>query len=150
MVTLPTELTMAVLLIAEDDEDIALVLMRVFKRADMTVLRARDGQAALDLVLEARPDAVLTDLGMPRMDGWELIEAVRSHPDPDVRNTPIAVLSGHLRPGDPQPGSAKVCATLLKPCPNDRLLATVQGLLAAGPHEHDVPDSCTAALSVSV
>ncbi|MEU4424541.1 response regulator [Actinoplanes sp. NPDC024001] len=126
---------MAVLVIAEDDEDIARVLVRVFKRAGMTVLRAPDGRAALDLIVEERPDMVLTDLGMPRMDGWQLIEAVRAHPD--VRDTPIAILSGHLQPGDPRAGSAEVCAILLKPCPNDRLLATVENLLAAGPHQHD-------------
>ncbi|MBG0561071.1 response regulator [Actinoplanes aureus] len=136
---------MAVLVIAEDDEDIALVLVRVFKRAGMTVFRAPDGQAALELILQERPDIVLTDLGMPRMDGWGLIAAVREHPD--VRDTPIAILSGHLRPGDPDATSAQVCAILLKPCPNDRLLATMTELLEVGPHQHDGTGSrCPAAL----
>ena len=140
---------MAVLVIAEDDEDIALVLARVFKRAGLTVLRAPDGRAALDLVLERRPDVIVTDLGMPRMDGWELVEAVRAHPD--VHKTPIAILSGHLRPGDPRAGSAQVCAILLKPCPNDQLLATVNDLVALGPHLHDDAGSvCTAEVTVSV
>ncbi|GLY04274.1 MULTISPECIES: response regulator [Actinoplanes] len=140
---------MARLLIAEDDEDIALVLTRVFKRAGMTVTRAPDGQAAYEQILELRPDVILTDLGMPRMDGWDLIEAVRSHAD--VRLTPIAILSGHLHPGDPRAGSAQVCAIMLKPCPNDQLLATMEELVAIGPHEHDVSDSrCPADMSVSV
>ena len=140
---------MAVLLIAEDDEDIALVLTRVFKRAGMTVLRAPDGRAALDLIITERPDAVLTDLGMPRMDGWQLIEAVRAHPE--VRDTPIAVLSGHLQPGDPRAGSAQACAILLKPCPNDRLLATMTELLTIGPHQHDIDAGrCPAERLISV
>ena len=147
-VNLSTELTMAVLLIAEDDEDIALVLMRVFKRAGMTVLRAPDGQAALDLIVRERPDVVLTDLGMPRMDGWQLIEAVRAHPD--VRDVPIAILSGHLRPGDSRAESSRVCAILLKPCPNDRLLATVEHLVEVGPHRHDTESTCPADMPVSV
>ncbi|WP_433831876.1 response regulator [Actinoplanes sp. CA-015351] len=140
---------MPVLLIAEDDEDIALVLTRVFKRAKMTVLRAEDGQAALELIVQEHPDVIVTDLGMPRMDGWELIAAVRAHPE--VSLTPIVILSGHLRPGDPRAGSAQCCAILLKPCPNDQLLATVQELLAIGPHEHDSSDSpCPAEMPVSV
>ncbi|WP_229069899.1 response regulator [Actinoplanes sp. DH11] len=140
---------MAVLLIAEDDEDIAMVLARVFKRAGMTVLRAPDGLAALELVFQERPDLLVTDLGMPRMDGWELIEAVRA--DPDVGRTPIVVLSGHLRPGDPRAGTARCCAILLKPCPNDQLLATVQELLEIGPHQHGTAGSpCPAEMSVSV
>jgi CheY-like chemotaxis protein len=140
---------MPVLLIAEDDEDIALVLTRVFKRAGMTVLRAVDGQAALELLSENTPDVIVTDLGMPRMDGWELIAAVRA--DPVASRTPIAILSGHLRPGDPRAGSAQCCAILLKPCPNDQLLATVKELLAMGPHDHDSSDSpCSAEMPVSV
>ncbi|MEV6305973.1 response regulator [Actinoplanes sp. NPDC051861] len=140
---------MAVLLIAEDDEDIARVLVRVFKRAGLTVLRASDGQAALEMILLERPDAVLTDLGMPRMDGWALIEAVRGHPE--VQDTPMAILSGHLHPGDPRAETAKVCAILLKPCPNDRLLATMTGLIEAGPHGHDSTQvSCYSDMPVSV
>ena len=142
---------MAVLLIAEDDEDIALVLARVFKRAGMTVLRAPDGQAALEKIVEHRPDVVLTDLGMPVMDGWELIEAIRGHPDDDIRRLPVAILSGHLRPGDPRAGSAQVCAILLKPCPNDQLLATMGELVTIGPHDHDAADNrCPADIPISV
>ncbi|WP_433795398.1 response regulator [Actinoplanes sp. CA-252034] len=142
---------MAVLLIAEDDEDIALVLVRVFKRTGWTVLRASDGRAAFDAILEHRPDLVLTDLGMPVMDGWELIEAIRNHPDDDIRFVPVAVLSGHLRPGDPRAGSARVCAIMLKPCPNDQLLATMEELVTIGPHDHDAADNpCPADVPVSV
>jgi CheY-like chemotaxis protein len=140
---------MAVLVIAEDDEDIALVMVRMFKRAGLEVLRAPDGEQALDVIVAERPDVVVTDLGMPRMDGWQLIEAVRAHPE--VRETPIAILSGHLQAGDPRAAAARVCAILLKPCPNDRLLAVVEELVATGPHEHGVPESrCPADLPVSV
>ncbi|SDT43212.1 response regulator [Actinoplanes derwentensis] len=142
---------MAVLLIAEDDEDIALVLVRVFKRTGMTVFRASDGRAAFEAILEKRPDIVLTDLGMPHMDGWELIDAIRAHPDDDVRRVPIAILSGHLRPGDPRAGQAQVCAIMLKPCPNEQLLATMEELVSVGPHGHDAADNlCPADLPVTV
>ncbi|HWS31671.1 MAG TPA: response regulator [Actinoplanes sp.] len=142
---------MAVLLIAEDDEDIALVLARVFKRSGMDVLRASDGRAALDAILERRPDIVLTDLGMPNMDGWELIDAIRAHPDADVREVPIAILSGHLQPGDPRAGRAQVCAIMLKPCPNDQLIATMTELVTVGPHGHDADDNhCPADLPLTV
>ncbi|GIF14754.1 response regulator [Actinoplanes teichomyceticus] len=122
------------LLIAEDDEDIAAVLARVCKRAGLTVLRAPDGRAALEMVVAERPDVLLTDLGMPRMDGWELIRAVRAHPE--VGRTPVAILTGQLAPGDPRVAEAEVCAVLLKPCPNDQLLAVIQELIERGPHEH--------------
>ncbi|MFI1995691.1 response regulator [Actinoplanes sp. NPDC020271] len=126
---------MATLLIAEDDEDIAIVLARVCKRAGLDVLRAPDGQAAFEMIVEKHPDALLTDLGMPRMDGWELIRKVREHPE--VGHMPVAILTGQLAPGDPRAAEAEACAVLLKPCPNDQLLATIRALLQNGPHEHD-------------
>jgi len=125
---------MAVVLIAEDDEDIALILTRLLSRASNTVLRAADGVAALDLARKHRPDVVLTDLGMPRMDGLDLTRAIRAHAD--LADTPIVMLSGHLHPGDNEPVAAGVCVILLKPCPNDTLRSVVQDLADRGPHEH--------------
>lgn len=125
---------MAVVLIAEDDEDIALILTRLLKRGGNTVLRAPDGESALELAVKHRPDVVVTDLGMPRMDGIELTRAIRE--DPHLGDTPIAMLSGHLHPGDTTPFAAGVCAVLLKPCPNDKLRAVVQELVDRGGHGH--------------
>jgi CheY-like chemotaxis protein len=125
---------MAVVLIAEDDEDIAVILTRLLKRAGHTVLRAPDGLAAFESAVANRPGVVLTDLGMPRMDGLELSRALRSHPD--LADVPIVMLSGQLHPGDSAPAEAEVCAVLLKPCPNDRVVATVAELAERGPHTH--------------
>lgn len=125
---------MAVVLIAEDDEDIAAILTRLLKRAGHTVLHEPDGLAAFESAVANRPDVVLTDLGMPRMDGLELSRALRSHPD--LAGVPIVMLSGQLHPGDSQPAEAGVCAVLLKPCPNDRVVATVGELAQHGSHEH--------------
>jgi CheY-like chemotaxis protein len=125
---------MAVVLIAEDDNDIAVILTRLLKRAGHTVLHEPDGLAAFESAVANRPEVVLTDLGMPRMDGLELARAVRSHPD--LTGTPIVMLSGQLHPGDSQPTEAGVCAVLLKPCPNDRVVATVSDLARRGVHGH--------------
>ena len=125
---------MAVVLIAEDDEDIAAILTRLLKRAGHTVLREPDGLAAFETAVAHRPEVVLTDLGMPRMDGLELTRALRSHPA--VAGTPVVMLSGQLHPGDRQPVEAGVCAVLLKPCPNDRVVTTVGDLAEGGAHDH--------------
>ncbi|WP_203780905.1 response regulator [Paractinoplanes rishiriensis] len=139
---------MAVVLIAEDDQDIAVILTRLLKRSGHTALHAPDGQAALDLAVASPPDLLLTDLGMPRMDGLELTRAVRAHPD--LGSLPIVMLSGHLHPGDSGPVGAGVCAVLLKPCPNDRLRAVVQDLIDRGPHAHQGADAdCPAHWPVS-
>ncbi|GAB2566914.1 hypothetical protein Aab01nite_45660 [Paractinoplanes abujensis] len=139
---------MPVVLIAEDDEDIALILSRLLKRAGYTVLHAPDGQRAFELAVAHRPDVLLTDLGMPRMDGLELTRAVREHAE--LRDMPIVMLSGHLHPGDGEPTAAGVCVVLLKPCPNDKLREVVNELTELGPHGHQGAGSaCPARWPVS-
>ena len=130
---------MAAVLIAEDDRDIAAVLTRLLTRAGHTVEHAPDGRAALELAVAHRPDLLLTDLGMPRMDGLELTRAIRA--DARLCDIPIVMLSGHLHPGDSRPAEAGVCAVLLKPCSNDSLRELVQELADRGPHVHSA--SCS-------
>jgi CheY-like chemotaxis protein len=135
---------MSALLLAEDDEDIAAVLVRIFRRTDLTVVRAVNGAAALELAIDGNPDVVLTDIGMPTLDGWGLITAIRQHPV--LSDTPIAVLSGHLMPGDPDAATSGACAILLKPCPKQQLLDTVHQLIALGRHGHSTPTADCLAL----
>ncbi|MFI5494834.1 response regulator [Actinoplanes sp. NPDC051859] len=125
---------MSVLLIAEDVDDIAMILVRLFRREGMTVLHGADGAEAYDLAVEHRPDVILTDLGMPRVDGWGLLKSVRENPD--LRDTPVAILTGQLQPGDTRVSDSGACCLLLKPCPNDQLKAEIKRLTDAGPHGH--------------
>lgn len=132
---------MAVLLIAEDDEDLCAVLEVVFRRAGFTVLSAGDGVAALLLAERERPDVVLTDLDMPLMNGLELCRAIRDHVD--LGSTPVAVLSGSLRPGDPRAAEAVLCGVLLKPFSNNDLVQAVRRLAEHGRHDHrGAPSRC--------
>ena len=139
---------MPVVLIAEDDEDIARILTRLLTRSGCTVMRAPDGARALELAVADRPDVVLTDLGMPRMDGLALTRAIRA--DAGLRDTPVVMLSGHLHPGDNAPIAAGVCVVLLKPCPNDKLREVVNDLSELGAHSHSGAESaCPARWPVS-
>lgn len=132
---------MANVLIAEDDEDIAFIVMRLVRRAGHIGHHAADGVAALERAEQIRPDLVVTDLGMPRMDGFQLTRAIREHRD--LRDTPVVVLTGSLVPGDPRAPAAAVCAVLLKPCDNEKLVAVINRLTDLGPHDHsDVPSRC--------
>ncbi|MBM4372656.1 MAG: response regulator, partial [Deltaproteobacteria bacterium] len=55
------------------------------------VVEAEDGQEGLEAVLRVRPDLLLTDVEMPRMNGWELCAAVKS--DPRIAQTPVIILT---------------------------------------------------------
>ncbi len=64
-------------LIAEDDTEIAGILEAYFTREGFRTVHARDGQVALDLHRSLKPDIVLADITMPRLDGWELLAEIQ-------------------------------------------------------------------------
>lgn len=64
-------------LIAEDDAEIAGILEAYFAREGFRTVHARDGQVALDLHRSLKPDIVLADITMPRLDGWELLAEIQ-------------------------------------------------------------------------
>jgi CheY-like chemotaxis protein len=76
------------LLVADDDESIRQILSQELRAAGYGVVAAPDGAAALDLFHASPPDLILTDLAMPRLDGFGVIAAVRKE-----SRTPILVLS---------------------------------------------------------
>lgn len=67
----------ALVLVAEDDPDIADILTAYLERAEIRVVRAEDGRRALDLHMSLNPDLLLLDVQMPRVDGWQVLSEVR-------------------------------------------------------------------------
>ena len=67
---------MKTVLIVDDEPHVARVLKLTLERAGYRVLTAPDGETGLAAVLAAPPDALVTDIQMPRMDGRALVQAV--------------------------------------------------------------------------
>jgi diguanylate cyclase (GGDEF)-like protein/PAS domain S-box-containing protein len=78
------------LLTVDDEDAIREGVAAYFEDSGYLISEASDGLAAIELIRQSRPDIVITDLRMPRMDGLELIDAVVAECD----NLPIIVLSG--------------------------------------------------------
>jgi signal transduction histidine kinase/CheY-like chemotaxis protein len=86
--------------LAVDDEPDSLNLLReVLEGAGATVTVSRSASAALDAVREHAPDVMIADIGMPGMDGLQLIRAVRRLDEP-LRSTPAAALTAYARSQD--------------------------------------------------
>ena len=83
-------------LLADDNADMREHLRRLLAREGYAVTALADGQAALESARRDRPDLILTDVMMPRLDGFGLLQAVRA--DPRLREVPVIVLSA--RAGD--------------------------------------------------
>lgn len=79
-------------LVVDDNRVFRTFLRQLLSGQGFTVHEAADGEEGLKLALERRPWLILTDVSMPRMDGFELCRRVRSHTL--VRHTPLIFLSG--------------------------------------------------------
>jgi DNA-binding response OmpR family regulator len=73
-------------LIVDDEPNILLSLQFLMKKAGYDVRTAKDGEQALDEIAKARPDIVLLDVMMPKLDGFSVCQRIRAEPEwKDVR-----------------------------------------------------------------
>lgn len=90
---------MALVLVVDDEADIRDLVRLNLELDGHDVEQAGDGAEALAAVADGlRPDLVLLDLMMPRLDGWEVLRRLKADADPDVASTPIVLLTA--RTGD--------------------------------------------------
>jgi DNA-binding NtrC family response regulator len=122
-------------LLVEDEVNMARTLAKILERKGYTVLTARNGREALDLLAAEPADVIVTDLNMPVMDGMQLLRALRGEPEPAAGerrliSPPTVVLTGH---GSTQAAveAMKLGAYeyLVKPCNPDELLMTIAQLV---------------------
>jgi len=80
-------------LIVDDDENARLLAEKILKRAAFDVISASDGNSAVAFARERQPDAVILDLRLPGMDGYEVCRALKT--EDSTRNIAVVVLSAH-------------------------------------------------------
>ena len=84
-----------------DDDDDALRLVRdILESAGAHVLTAASAEAALERLQSERPQVLISDLGMPDMDGFQFIKHIRQLADTVLRGIPAAALTAYARSGD--------------------------------------------------
>ena len=87
--------------LAVDDEEDALTLLRVvLETAGADVTTFGSPLTALEKIAEYKPHVLIVDLGMPEMDGFELIRRIRASADPGIRNVSAAALTAFARSED--------------------------------------------------
>ena len=122
-----------VLLIVEDIPNILELLDLTLKFNGYQVLTARNGQEALDVLENIRPALIITDILMPRMDGFTLIYRLRS--DQKTRDIPVVFLSATYVSPEDKNFAATLGATkfIEKPIDTKMLLKTIADLLTQPP-----------------
>jgi CheY-like chemotaxis protein len=85
-------------LVADDDTTVIALLSATLSNYGIECHAAADGQEALDLARQLRPDALVLDVNMPHLDGFAVLAAVRN--DPGLRETPVLMLSARHQEAD--------------------------------------------------
>ena len=134
------DVSLPIVLVVEDHADVAHLVGKVLA-GYYTVIYANDGEQALNKMRQQRPDVVITDVKMPKMDGLELCRQVRA--SSDLRDIPIILLSARTADADRVRGiKAGADAYLVKPFVAEELLAWVHRLMES----HSVQlDDCVCA-----
>ncbi|MBO9687547.1 response regulator [Roseateles chitosanitabidus] len=84
----PASFSSSLVLIVEDEPEIADILQAYLEREGLRTARATDGRRALEGHLSLKPDLVLLDVQMPLLDGWQVLAAIRQRGD-----TPVIMLT---------------------------------------------------------
>ena len=113
------------ILTIDDSKTMRDMLMLTLAEAGFDVLQAVDGQDGLDVLVDQQVDVVITDINMPRMDGYEVIRQLRKNPA--HKSTPILVLTTESET-DKKNLAREAGATgwMVKPFDPDRLVETVR------------------------
>jgi len=112
-------------LVIEDDLDARHLYSEYLRSKGLTVFSAADGRMGLNKINELRPDVIVLDLAMPRVDGWTVLKNVReSSVTADIT---VVVVSG-LTDSRDEAYYAGCDAYLRKPCPPEVLYLQIRAL----------------------
>jgi PAS domain S-box-containing protein len=87
-------------LAVDDDPDAIRLVAELLEAAGARVTTASSADEAIEFLDTERPDVIVTDLGMPRADGFQLLEHIQTHRNPLVRHVPTAALTAYARSDD--------------------------------------------------
>lgn len=111
------------ILLIDDDQSIIRLLSRVFIKHEFEVIVANNGPEGVQLAREQGPQAIILDLGLPQLNGWQVCREIRR-----FSNAPIVIYSGDTDPNTKDSILAEGANWFLaKPAPLHELVATVQG-----------------------
>jgi two-component system cell cycle response regulator DivK len=120
-----------IVLYVEDNEANRMIVRRLLKNTSYALIEAYDGEAGVAKALEARPDLILMDVQLPKIDGLEATRRLRR--EATTANTPIIAITSFALSGDEQKAKqAGATAYIAKPYSPRDLLALIRKTLPEG------------------
>jgi len=118
-------------LVVDDEAYVVRSLGFVLQQAGYTVLEARDGQQAMEIVLRERPDLVFLDIMLPRLDGIEVCRAIKA--SGELRSIPVIMLTAKSQETDREEAlAAGADEYMTKPFSPSRAVERANSLLGEG------------------
>lgn len=118
------------ILIVDDEPNLVLALELLMKREGYEIRAAEDGEKAVEIAEEFRPDLILLDIMMPRMDGYEVCQRLRAMPA--LRDVAIVMLTAKGREVEREKGLALGADLYItKPFSTREVVRKVKEILAA-------------------
>jgi CheY-like chemotaxis protein len=122
------------ILVVDDEPDVLLLCRVNLEFEGYEVVEAADGETAMERLREQRVDAVLLDVMMPRMDGWQVLETIKA--DGDLADIPVVMLTAKVQDQDQIRGWSQGAAEYItKPFSPLALSQVLQDVLATDPEE---------------
>lgn len=119
------------ILIVEDESDVSEILAFSLRREGYRVLTAGEAAEGLAVAKAERPDAILLDVMMPGISGWEMLERLRAHED--TRDIPVIMCTVLAEPRFLEKAAEHNAAGYIrKPFRTEAVLRTIRGVLAPG------------------
>ena len=119
---------MALILIADDSPTEIFVLQQILEQHDHTIITAEDGEEAVEVALAQKPDLILMDVVMPKLNGFQATR--RLHKDPETSHIPIIIVSSKDQETDRLWGMRQGAKGYLgKPVTDTTLLAEINNVL---------------------
>jgi CheY-like chemotaxis protein len=116
------------ILVVDDEPDIVAMITSRLEPLGYDIVSANDGKDALEKARTAKPDLVILDLMLPKLNGYEVCHALGS--DPQHRDTPVVMLTASGQVDDIKKGmECGAVAYITKPFKPEVLLGVIQGLL---------------------
>ncbi|OGR93316.1 MAG: hypothetical protein A2992_05865 [Elusimicrobia bacterium RIFCSPLOWO2_01_FULL_59_12] len=120
---------MAKILVVDDEEHIVMILKDSLEFSGFQVITAYNGEEALASVEKEPPDLIVLDIGMPKVDGWEVCRRLKSNDA--TRAIPIIILTAYAQISDQKKGASLGAERFIsKPCDLTYLVEEINALLA--------------------
>jgi CheY-like chemotaxis protein len=120
---------MAKILVVDDEEHIVMILKDSLEFSGFQVITAFNGEEALEVVDKDRPDLIVLDIGMPKLDGWEVCRRLKG--SEATKQIPIIILTAYAQMSDQKKGAALGAERFVsKPCDLTYLVEEINALLA--------------------